>query len=103
MIPADDRRIPGWRVLKEYLSLREGKPHLYIVSGCTHLINSMQSLLCDVNKIEDAANEPHHLTHTPEALRYAVMTRFEPSFEEKADHNFKFLTKKNPIQTYLDY
>lgn len=103
MIPADDRRIPGWRVLKEYLSLREGKPRLYIVSGCTNLISSMQALLCDPDKIEDAANEPHYLTHSPEALRYAVMSRFEPAFDREVDHNFKFSLRKTPIQSYLDY
>ena len=77
MIPADDRRIPGWRVLKEYLSAREGKPRLFICRNCYELIHSMQSLLCDKNRAEDASSEPHSITHTPEALRYAVMSRFE--------------------------
>ena len=56
MAAADDRRVPGWRVLKEYLSAREGKPRLYISESCVELIHSMQSLLCDKNRAEDAAN-----------------------------------------------
>ena len=78
MVAADDRRIPGWRVLKEYLSPREGKPHLFISSRCSTLIHSMQSLICDKNRAEDALSEPHSITHAPEALRYAVMSRHEP-------------------------
>jgi phage terminase large subunit len=78
MIAADDRRIPGWRVLKEYLSLRDGKPRLFISAKCRTLIHSMQSLICDKNRVEDALSEPHSITHAPEALRYAVMSRHEP-------------------------
>lgn len=65
MTAADDRRIPGWRVLKEYLSESEGKPRLYISCECENLISSMQSLLCDKNHIEDASSTPHSITHTP--------------------------------------
>ena len=103
MIPADDRRIPGWRVLKEYLSVREDKPRLYIARECRTLIHSMQSLLCDANRIEDAANDPHHLTHAPEALRYAVMSRFEFAPSEETDNNFSFFKKKSSLSNYLNY
>lgn len=92
MRAADDRRIPGWRVLREYLAAgaaakaadmgagegAEHRPALHIGKRCTNLINSMQSLLCDPNRPEDAAGEPHALTHAPEALRYAVMSRAQP-------------------------
>ena len=76
MIPADDRRIPGWRVVREYLGGHEGEVKLKICSACTELIHSMTSLLCDKNRAEDAASEPHSLTHAPEALRYGLMSRF---------------------------
>ena len=76
MIPADDRRIPGWRVVREYLGGREGEVKLKICSACTELIHSLTSLLCDKNRAEDAASEPHSLTHAPEALRYGLMSRF---------------------------
>ena len=103
MIPADDRRVAGWRVLKEYLSLREGKPKLYICRNCQTLINSMQNLLCDKNRAEDAANEPHSITHSPEALRYAVMSRmgYVVAHEEKLP--FTFAKKKTTIEKYLEY
>lgn len=102
MVAADDRRIPGWRALKEYLSQREGKPRLYICDRCCELIHSMQSLLCDKNRIEDASSEPHSITHTPEALRYAVMSRFEysPIPEELP---FSFMQKKTSVSKFLNY
>ena len=75
MIPADDRRIPGWRVVRDYLGGSEGEVRLKICSGCSELIHSMTSLLCDKNRIEDAASEPHSVTHAPEALRYGLMSR----------------------------
>jgi len=70
LVRADDRRIPGWRALRDRLS--DG---LYIFDGCEELIRSMESLLCDKNVPEDASDSPHAVTHAPEALRYAVMSR----------------------------
>ena len=72
---ADDRRVAGWRQLREYLHGSDGTPRLYIHSQCSELISCMQGLLCDAHRAEDAASHPHALTHAPEALRYAVMSR----------------------------
>ena len=96
MISADDRRVAGWRTLKEYLSLRDGKPKLFVCGVCHELIHSMQSLLCDKNRVEDASNEPHSITHAPEALRYAVMSRFEHS-PQKDVLPFTFNKKRSSI------
>jgi len=73
MIAADNRRIPGWRLVWEYLGGE--KPRLHIQSGCSELIHSMSALLCDRARNEDASSEPHAVTHAPEALRYALMSR----------------------------
>ena len=89
--PADNRRIPGWRVLREYLAIREGKgPSLHISKRCSTLINSMQSLLCDPARPEDAAGEPHVLTHAPEVLRYAVISRSQPPEPQTTFSPFTF-------------
>ena len=91
MRAADNRRIPGWRILHEYLTQREGLPALRIVSSCETLIDSLSALLCDPTRPEDAASEPHAITHAPEALRYAVMSR--PSAWEAprtANRHFRF-------------
>ena len=73
MLMADNRRIPGWRVVREYLGGQP--PRLHIADNCTELIHSLSALLCDRTKNEDAACEPHAITHAPEALRYALMSR----------------------------
>ena len=68
---ADNRRIAGWRVVKEYL--KSGK--FMIFETCVNLIKGLTALCYDKNVPGDAADEPHELTHAPEALRYALMSR----------------------------
>ena len=53
-----------------------------ISSRCTELIRCLPALLCDRTRVEDASGEPHSITHAPEALRYAVMSRVIPPKEE---------------------
>ena len=95
MRAADNRRIPGWRILREYLNASTDAPVLRISSECPTLIRSLPSLLCDALKNEDASSEPHDITHAPEALRYAVMSR--PTAYSEAlipDRNFRFPKKE---------
>lgn len=95
MIPADDRRVAGWRMLREYLVGRDGKPRLYISERCTELIRTLPALLCDANRPEDASDHPHAVTHAPEALRYAVMSRMS-AHEAEEDDIFTPFFKKRP-------
>jgi phage terminase large subunit len=94
MSAADNRRVPGWRILREYLNASHAPPKLLISSACKNLISSIPALLCDTDRPEDASSEPHAVTHSPEALRYAVMSRFA-SFCDKdlPDRNFRFPKK----------
>ena len=85
MIMADNRRIQGWRVVREYLSGQN--PRLHIAKTCTELIHSLSALLCDRVRNEDAASEPHAITHAPEALRYALMSRL-PAERKNAQNPF---------------
>lgn len=95
MIPADDRRIPGWRVVREHLAPTDGTAELRICSCCGELIHSMSSLLFDRARPEDASGEPHAITHAPEALRYGLMSRLRPpEAEEEADFFFPKPVKK---------
>ena len=92
MIAADDRRIPGWRILREYLSEKDGHPYLRISCRCEELIRSLPALLCHRERCEDAAGEPHAITHAPEALRYALMSRcYTPALPTHQDFNFSKL------------
>ncbi len=96
MICADNRRIPGWRVLREYLAHKASPPKLKICCNCGELIHSLPALLCDTLRPEDASSEPHAITHAPEALRYAVMSRIFPP-EDSIKSDFIFLPKKKSI------
>ncbi len=71
LIRADSRRVPGWRVLREYL--RNEKIHIF--ETCINLIRTLPALLYDPHTPEDAADAPHEITHAPESVRYAVMSR----------------------------
>lgn len=91
MRAADDRRIPGWRVLREYLAASEGHPFIRISSDCKELIECLPALLCDTERTEDASDHPHRITHAPEALRYAVMSRAQPLMQGVRDRDLDLL------------
>ena len=92
MRPADDRRIAGWRILREYLAGGLGgnseRPGLYVSSACGELIRCLPLLQSDRERAEDAAGEPHAVTHAPEALRYGVMSRALPPEDEPLPFRF---------------
>lgn len=91
MSPADNRRVPGWRVLREFLRVGQDGPGLRISQDCRTLLSSLPALLCDPARAEDASDEPHAVTHAPEALRYALMSRFAAYREaDLPDRNFHF-------------
>ena len=90
MRAADDRRVAGWRVVRQYLHGTDGESEarLKISHNCPELIRCMEALMCDEHRTEDAASQPHHLTHAPEALRYGVMSDaayYQVAQEDKAD------------------
>ena len=105
MIAADDRRVAGWRVLREYLTaakVKDGsRPFIKIASNCKELIRCLPALMFDKEKAEDAAQNPHSITHAPEALRYAVMSRAYPKESpiDAPDFNFKF-PRRNDLSSY---
>ena len=85
LMKADNRRIPGWRTVREYFQIRgDGQPKLHIYTTCTDLTRCLNDLVYDKKKVEDAASEPHEITHLPEALRYGVMSRLlKPQTEDE--------------------
>lgn len=97
IIKADDRRIAGWRALREVLATdKSGEPKLKIFSNCTELTRCLESLLYDRTRPEDASSTPHAITHLPEALRYGVMSYAStaPTESEFLPHNSFFSPKK---------
>ena len=97
LLRADDRRIPGWRVLREYLNRESDSPDLFISTVCQVLISSLPALLCSSQRPEDASGEPHDVTHAPEALRYAVMSRILHNSRDEPDRNFRIPSVKRNV------
>ena len=69
-----NNRIGGWLAVKEWLRLVDNKegqkhPRLRIFKNCHNLIRTLPSLMVDEKNPNDCANEPHELTHAPDALR----------------------------------
>lgn len=58
----------------------------------------------DRDRTEDASDDPHSITHSPEALRYAVMSRIRPAISEAElpDRNFTF-RRKSENQSYVGF
>ncbi len=64
--------------MREYLKAGEaygGEPKIGISMDCKNLIRCIPLLRFDEKIREDAAGTPHEITHAPEALRYALMSR----------------------------
>lgn len=100
MIPADNRRIAGWRVVREYLAAKDGG--LRVCRSCYELIRCMGALLCDPDRPEDASSQPHSVTHAPEALRYALMSRL-PEEEKEAEFDpFTAFGGKRPKPSFYN-
>ena len=84
LIKADNRRVAGWRHLREYLTVverigQDGESYptapLHFFKTCTHIISDLPSLQHDETNGEDAADNPHDITHSCECLRYGCMSR----------------------------
>lgn len=67
-------RLDGWAATHEWLKVRtnefgELQPKLRIFRTCVNLIRCLPELQYDEKRVNDAANEPHEITHAPDALR----------------------------------
>lgn len=73
-------RIAGWYAVREYLKAvtsAEGniESRLKVFASCRVLIKHMMQIQYDEKDMEDAASEPHELTHIVDALRYFCVSR----------------------------
>ena len=83
LVRSNNDRHAGWLAIKELLKERvapngEIYTRLKIFRTCTNLIRTLPQLLIDEKDPEDAAKEPHELTHAPDALRYFAIYWTQP-------------------------
>ena len=79
---SNNDREAGWLAIKELLKQdEEGNARLHIFSTCPKLIKNLPELLRDPKHPTDTANEPHEITHSPDALRYFAIYWTRPAEE----------------------
>jgi phage terminase large subunit len=86
---SNNDRIQGWYNVKEWLQVLKVKDEqtgeeknstrLKIWKNCAILIKNLPLLQHDDKKPNDISNEPHEITHSPDALRYFCSMRTPPS------------------------
>ena len=86
MIRADDRRIPGWRALREYLQVYRDEQgvdtaKLQIFNTCSNIIRTLPMLIHDPHDPEDV--DDHCEDHGPESVRYGIMSRPVAGVDDK--------------------
>jgi phage terminase large subunit len=107
---ANNERVQGWLNLKEWLKPYDTKDEqtgdtvttarLKIFSTCSNLIRTLPQLQRDDKDPNDVANEPHELTHAPDALRYFCSMRMQPSAKATAQKTFNFSFEKPKPDAY---
>jgi len=101
----NNNRVAGWLSVKEWLKPEKDIDGTVIApfrtfETCRNLIRTLPSLQYDTRNPSDVANEPHELTHMPDALRgFCVMNpRGGQKPEPKKIYNFEFeRPKPNPL------
>lgn len=88
-------KVNGCIQMKEHLVLREdGKPRLTFLYGTSdELIKHLQKIQKDKRKTVVYAEEPHELTHYPDALRYFCTWWVSPAAEKQRKDTGKKWTK----------
>ena len=77
----------GWLCIKELLAGGEGEARLRIFSSCTELLRCLPALTVDKIRPTDCANEPHEITHAPDALRGFAIYYARPAAEGVPRHS----------------
>ncbi len=68
----------GWLAIKELLIGSGGTPKVQFFSTCREIISCLPSLMIDKVRPTDCSNEPHEITHAPDALRGFAVFRTRP-------------------------
>jgi phage terminase large subunit len=102
LMQSNNDRVQGWYNLKEWLKPYEDEQgiktaNLVITKNCTNLIRCLPMLQCDDKNPNDVANDPHELTHGPDAIRGYVAGRPIPAKipQPRVNKQNTFNTEKN--------
>ena len=77
---SNNDREAGWLAIKELMKVdANGEARLKIFRSCSRLISDLPQLQYDTKHPSDCANEPHEITHVPDALRYFAIAWTQPA------------------------
>ena len=97
---SNNDREAGWLAIKELLAQgADGTSRLHIFRTCRQLIKNLPELLRDPKRPTDTANEPHEITHSPDALRYFAIYWVSPAAPTK-EKRVKY--RKDHLEDYLN-
>lgn len=104
LVKSDNRRVDGWMAVKEWIKVRETKDietgeliktsRMKIFSNCVNLIRTLPQLQRDESDPNDVANQPHELTHVPDALRGFCIMRQLLTDEYGSNSNYNFPSER---------
>jgi phage terminase large subunit len=111
LVKSNNNRVQGWYNLKEWLKPYDDEQgiktaSLVITKNCTNLIRCLPQLQRDEKDPNDVANEPHELTHGPDAIRGFVCGRPCPAIEQpkkKPDPLWMFHNKQNQGGEFIQW
>ncbi len=96
---SNNDREAGWLAIKELLKVDEnGECRLHIFRNCTKLIRHLPELQRDPRKPTDTLNEPHDITHSPDALRYFAIYWTSPA----PDSTRRVKYRRSHLEDYLN-
>ncbi len=72
----------GWLAIKDMLGSSAENTRLKIFRSCSEIIRCLPALIIDRIRPTDCANEPHEITHAPDALRGFAIFHTRPAKEE---------------------
>ena len=75
----------GWLAVKELLRDAKREVHLRIFQSCTEIIRCLPALTIDKLRPTDCANEPHEITHAPDALRGFAIFHTRPNADKSRE------------------
>ena len=96
---ADNNRVQGWYNLKEWLKPYDDEQGIKTASivffkNCANIIRTLPQLQFDERDPNDVSNEPHELTHAPDAIRYFIAGRPRPNIQNQPSPHYNFPSEK---------
>jgi phage terminase large subunit len=112
LVPSKNDRVQGWYCLKEWLKPIDSRDEqtgeekktaaMLITKNCVNLIRTLPQLQHDEKNPNDVANEPHELTHAPDAIRGFAITYARPARIPEKPRKYNFDFEKPKPDSYKD-